>query len=144
MKVFIYCFAVLSICLFAACGNNDQGENPEVDKDPVTNNESEAAIKKMVGHWYLKEATRSGKKAELGDFYIHFSENGIFKSDLIDANQIKPYQDGLKATVEDDLISFDDWSDSFEIKELGDSTLTLAIDLKGFPFEFHFTKESIE
>ena len=143
MKIFIYCFAIFSMCLFVSCGDGE--EKPDPDEDPViTHKEDQTAIKKMVGHWYLTKATRSGKKADLGDFYIHFSEDGFFKSDLIDANQIKPYEDGLKAIVESDMISFEDWSDSFEIKELGDSTLTLAIDLKNFPFEFYFKKESIE
>lgn len=136
---FISSITIIAALVWVSCGNSETNSDNDNSDSPLTEATTDAADL-LVGNWTLAEARRSGTTADIGDFFLTFTADHTFKSDLFDENQAKPYLDGVKAIVEDDNISFETLPQNYVIEQVSDSMLVLSIELKNFPFELTFKK----
>lgn len=137
MKFYNKIAAFLFLLLLTACGGNESAEGNEttnVDEAPVEISEV------MVGEWLIEKSTRSGKKVPFENLTISYSADGIFKSNLFDGMNAKPFEEGVKATIDGSNIYFDGIDVNYYVEDISDSLLILSTEIKDFPFEFTFKK----
>lgn len=132
-------FATITLFIFAACG----GTEPTDDgKDPIDDTPVQSVETMVQGKWESVLVTRSRKPmdTDTAQFFVEIVDN-TFTSNIFDENQDTPYENGVKVSIENGEIYFDELDQLFYIKDVNDSSLTLEIDIKGYPFAFTFQKK---
>jgi hypothetical protein len=123
-RSFLYLFGCLAISLVlipASC--TDDG----VDKTRAI----------LSGKWDLFKGFRNKKQTEtLNGVYFEFSENGTMKSNLpIGPEDPIPFELNKNYILQKGAKSV-----RFDIKQISDSSLVLATEIRGTPFEFHLKR----
>ncbi len=135
MKIMQYTlFATLCVILLAACGSAEQAKDDKIEDTPV-----KSVAEMIEGKWTTTQVKRSGKKADLPEFYAEFKDN-VFTSNIFDANSQTPYANGVKANIDNGEIYFDELDELFYIKDISDTSLVLETQISQYPFEFYFSK----
>ena len=129
---------LLFTLLFQACGGNEQPENPEVPEEE----EVQISVQEtMVGKWVSTETRRSGNAVDFPDFHLEYTSDSVFTSDLIDASQNRPFENGEKIILTGRYISFPNVESYFNVDMINDTVLVLSTELRDYPFEFEFKRE---
>lgn len=101
--------------------------------------ESDLYKKIEIGRWELTEATRSNKPTEtLGGTFMVFAEDGKMETNLpIGGDAPTPYE-----VVKNEIRQQSPMTIKYVILECSDSTLSLALELRGIPFQMKFKKST--
>ncbi len=91
----------------------------------------------ILGRWELRDATRNGRPTEsLVDLYFEFFLDGKMNTNIGGATESASYE------IQDNEIrqTESQFEVNYEIRELSDSVLVLATELRGYAFRFTMSK----
>lgn len=102
-----------------------------------TEEASDTSPNELLGRWELTNATRNGRPTEsLTDLYFEFFLDGKMTTNIGGATESASY------TLKDGEIRQTDsqFDVTYEIRDLQDSVLVLATELRGYSFQFRLAK----
>ena len=135
-----YLIVFLSLFLFSACDNKE--EAGEEGDDIEVNDVSVNVADQLNGSWESTKVLRSGNDTDMGPFSLEYnSAENTLTSNLFDANQNFPYENGVKATLKGYSLTFENLADTFYIDSIDEKNLVLSTTIHNFPFEFTFEKK---
>lgn len=140
MKYYLIVF--FSIALFFACGDTEEQSEGDDGDSTTTTDVSVNIAAQLSGNWESTQVLRSGNKTDMGPFNLEFnSDDNIFTSNLFTTGGKLPYEAGVKATLQEHSLSFDNLTDTFYVDSIDEQNLVLSTTIQNFPFEFTFEKK---
>jgi len=103
--------------------------------------EKEIEKNNLLGRWEIQEARRNGRPTEsLDNLYFEFFEDGKMVTNLSGSQESAVYE------VNDDIITQrqSQFDVDYQIRNLTDSTLELAAQIRDFNFSFSLSKARLE
>lgn len=147
MKSMTFNYWIAIFCVFFwACGGEEAANTVTEEEPPVQEVEEKVNVQPLLqGHWELEEIRRSGNVADMGKFYIDYDANGQFTSNLFNAQQKFPFENGVKAILNGYSLQFENLPDTFHIEMIDDQNLVMSTVLQNgandFLFEYYFAKK---
>lgn len=125
MKIRTILLSVTLLPLFCGCSDEQSTEN---------NNLAE----QITQHWELKHAERNGRKTEtLVDAFLKLENNGTAMVNIDGTPQSAKWTvSGTHLTISETRADY--LATDYKITDLGDSTLTLDVELRNTPFTMQF------
>lgn len=137
-----YLIVFFSVLLFVACGSEEQQSDGNGDGDNIGSDVSVNVASQLTGNWETVKVIRSGNETDMGPFSVEFNADAnTFTSNIFDAKQEFPYENGVKTILNGYSLSFENLPDTFHIDNIDEQNLVLSSTIHNYPFEFIFEKK---